>query len=197
MYHPLGPTCTASTVQFSAGLNADECLRRSVRSAVERNEVVYVSEPFAEDVQLAGPIGVTLHATSNRRETLFTVVVEDVGPDGASMDLTGGAVLGSLRALDPDRSWSSPNGGWVRPYHPLTPESAAPVPIGESVRYDVEVRPVFATIPAGHRLRIRVGTADFPHLVPLADAAGLFDGRYEIEHRPGAESFIDLSIRTR
>ncbi|NLA34774.1 MAG: CocE/NonD family hydrolase [Actinobacteria bacterium] len=196
-YNPLGPTCTASTVQFSAGLNADECLGRRVRSTVEPNEVVYVSEPFAEDVQLAGPIGVTLHATSTRRETLFTVVVEDVGADGASMDLTGGAVLGSLRAVDPERSWPSPHGGWLRPYHPLTRESATPVPIGESVRYDIEVRPVFATIPAGHRLRIRIGTADFPHLVPLADRASLFGGRYEIEHRLGAESFIDLSVRTR
>ena len=119
-----------------------------------------------------------------------------IAPDGTSSDLTGGAQLGSLRALDPDRSWPSDDGssGYVRPYLPLTPGSIEPLPIGEAVRQHIEIRPAFATVPAGHRLRVRVATSDTPHLIPLADMANLWGGTYRIGHSPDSPSFIDLTV---
>lgn len=194
-YFPLGPTCTVSTVQFAAGLGAKDCLRPQRRVESSWNETTYTTEPLGEDLQLAGPIGLSLWVTSSRSETLLTVTLEDVAADGTSMDITGGAQLGSLRQLDPERSWPSPDGGYLLPYRPLTKASASRVPTGEPVRHDIEVRPAFTTVPKGHRLRLRVSTADFPHIVPLADAANLAGGRYRLHHEPGASSFIDLSVR--
>jgi predicted acyl esterase len=102
--------------------------------------------------------------------------------------------MGSMRAVDGKRSWKGASGGWVYPYHPLTRAAQRPVVPGAVTRYDVQVRPVFATVPAGHRLRLRVATADFPHLVPLADLPSLAGGRYAIRHDAAAVSTIDLSV---
>jgi predicted acyl esterase len=38
-----------------------------------------------------------------------------------------------------------------------------------SDRFLVRLRPIVAPVPAGHRLRVALGDADFPRLVPLAD----------------------------
>jgi putative CocE/NonD family hydrolase len=192
-YSPFSPPCTASTVQFAAGLFA-ECLAPTVRPA-EANEVTYSTQALNEPMQIAGPIGLTLIATSTTAETLFTVTLEDVGPDGSSTALSGGAQLGSLRALDPTRSWTDELGGVIRPYLWSARSHAEPVPIGRPITYHIEVRPTFATLAPGHQLRLRIGTADFPHIVPLADIGGLLGGRYQIHHETVSASYLDLFVR--
>lgn len=194
-YLPLGPACTASTVQFAAGLGADDCLRPVRRATRSLNEITYGTDPLADPLQLAGPILVSLVASSDRPDAVFHVTVEDVAPDGKAMALTGGAQLASMRALDLSRSWFDPSGELLRPHHLLTREASEPVPVGEPVRYQIEVRPAFATVPAGHRLRLRISTADFPHVVALADAAALAGGRQMLHHDIEQASYIDVSVR--
>ena len=194
-----GAVCSQSTVQFSAGLFEKDCPNVHRRAPVELGAVSFTSEVLAEPLRLAGPIGLSVSLTSSAPDSLLAVTVEDVAPDGTSSDITGGAQLGSLRALDVDRSWpSSASGagpdGYVRPYLPLTPGSIEPLPIGEAVRQHIEIRPAFATVPAGHRLRIRVATSDTPHLIPLADMANLWGGTYRIGHSADSPSFVDLTV---
>lgn len=199
----LSQPCSRSTDQWSAG-----ALSGGLRSAglpalctgpaahppaPAPAELAYTSAPLAAPLRLGGPLGMTVHASSTRPETLFAVTVEDVAPDGSATVLTGGALLGSQRAVDPVRSWPAPRGGWLLPYQPLTAASARPVPVGRAVRHDIEIRPVFATVPAGHRLRVRLGTGDTPHLAPPPSAArDLVGGVYRIGYGPDAPSWIDL-----
>jgi predicted acyl esterase len=123
------------------------------------------------------------------------VNVEDVGPDGTSVPLTEGALLGSLRALDAGRSWWTADGGLLLPFHPSTPPSSAFVPAGQLARYDVEVFPTLVTLGAGHRLRITISTSDTPHLQPTAaQLASLAGGVYQVMHSPDAASFIELPV---
>lgn len=192
-YSPIGEPCTASTVQFAAGL-FEECLAPA-RRVTEASEVTYATPALEEPLQLAGPIGLTLTATATTPETLFTVTLEDVAPDGTSTTLTGGAQLGTLRATDPARTWTNELGGVIRPYIWSTRDSASRVPKGEPVTYQIEVRPAFATVEPGHRLRLRIGTADFPHILPLADLQNLLGGRYQVHHDTVSASHIDLSAR--
>ena len=42
---------------------------------------------------------------------------------------------------------------------------------------------------------LRIATADFPHLIPLADAADLAGGTYQLHHDAVEASFIDLPVR--
>ncbi|QKG21889.1 CocE/NonD family hydrolase [Actinomadura verrucosospora] len=198
----LSNPCTRSTDQFAAGLLTQlfagagipsPCTEAQRKPAKGPGETTYTSPSLAKPLKLAGPIGVTLRAASTRPETLFTLTLEDVAPDGTSTDISGGALMGSMRAVDAGRSWKGASGGWLYPYHPLTRATQRPVAPGALTRYDIQVRPAFATVPAGHRLRVRVATADFPHLVPLADLPSLFGGRYTIHHDAAAVSTIDLS----
>ncbi|WP_218952323.1 CocE/NonD family hydrolase [Amycolatopsis anabasis] len=191
----LSNPCSRSTDQFSAGLlsKVTGTLCTAPRPASPNPaELGYRSDPLAAPVTLAGPVGVTLHATSTTPETLWTVRLEEVAPDGKVTTLSGGAQLGSMRALDPARSWPAADGGWLRPYHPLTKQSRTAVTPGAITRYDIEVRPVFATIPAGHRIQLTVGTGDLPHLIPTTDVVNLLGGRYSVQHNAVAASWIDL-----
>lgn len=198
-YTGIGEGCSASTVQFAAGIDAERCLKPKRKSTRSTGEITYSTGPLAEDMRLAGPIGLTLRAESTRPDSFFAVTIEDVAPDGRSTDITGGDQLGSLRALHggpggDHRSWPSPTGdSFILPYLDLTRSARTPVPIGEVVRYDIEVRPAFATIPAGHRLRVRISTADFPHMIPLGDLSDLFGGVYTIHYDGPNHSFIDIS----
>ncbi len=193
-YTGVGPGCSASTVQFTAGMVAKECPMPAFKPTRTDGEVTYTTGPLTEPLQLSGPIAVHLRATSTRSDALFAVTVEDVGPDGRSTDLSGGAQLGSLRALDEDATWYNADGSVLRPQLQLTRAARSPVPVGADVSYEIEVRPTFATIPAGHRLRLRIATADFPHLIPLADLEHLAGGVYGVLRGPGLSS-VDLSVR--
>jgi putative CocE/NonD family hydrolase len=199
--------CGKSTDQWSQGLSTvlfgaaaplaapcdgDDRTLQSTPSAL-----TYTSAPFSRPGTLGGPIGVTLFATSTTTDSEWVVTVEDVGPDGTSLPLTEGALVGSMRALDVGRSWWVPDGGLLLPFHVSTQASASLVPAGQLARYDVEVFPTLASIGAGHRLRITISTSDTPHLLPTAEQlADLAGGVYQVMRSPGAASFVTLPIVT-
>ena len=49
--------------------------------------LVYTSEPFADGLELSGPITPTLYVSSDAKDTDFTVKVLDVYPDGRAYNL--------------------------------------------------------------------------------------------------------------
>ena len=152
---------------------------------LQRGALTYTTEPFATPTLVAGPITLTVHATATTSEALWVAHLDDVAPDGASRPLTEGALLGSHRALDPDRTWYLPDGTVLRPHHFSTRSAVKPVVPGELTRYDVEIFPTAAMIQPGHRLRLTVTTYDFPHLVPTKPARrALVGGSYQL-HQGG------------
>jgi len=156
--------------------------------------LTYTTSPFGHARTLAGPITVTIYARANTADTEWVVDVEDVAPDGTSKPLTQGALLGSQRTLDRSRSWTV-GGKLVLPYHPYSKAAARPVPANRTVRYDVEVFPTYATIAAGHRIRVTVTTTDFPHLMPTPpQLANLFGGRYQVRRGGTAPSSVTLPL---
>jgi putative CocE/NonD family hydrolase len=189
--------CSRSSQQWSAGAVPEQmCGVTRNPSQPMINELAYATAPIDTDVTIAGPIGLTLEARSTTRETMWTARLEDVAPDGTVNEMSAGALMGSMRALDSERSWLSGDGGYLLPYLRLTKDARRPVPVGERVRYDIEIRPVFQTIPAGHRLRLVVSTTDFPHLVPTPqEGVQLIGGIYTIDHDPAAPSFLEVPVR--
>jgi putative CocE/NonD family hydrolase len=197
--------CSPSTEQWSGGLGAaelgavngptDPCAEQDHTLEAGPTALTYTSAPFTRPMFLAGPIGATVEATSTTTDSEWVVSVEDVAPDGASVPLTEGALLGSMRTLTPTRTWWTPDGGMLMPFHPLTSESAVPVPPGEPVRYDIEVLPTVAGIAPGHRLRVTLSTSDTPHLLATAtQLAHLAGGVYQVLHSPAAASFVELPL---
>jgi uncharacterized protein len=197
--------CSAPSEQWSGGLLAltlrsagaagDPCVDDDRASQAAPFALTYTSTPFPAQVMLGGPIGATIFATSTATDCEWVVDVEDVAPDGSSRPLTEGALLGSMRSLDPDRGWPAPGGGLLLPVHRLTAASPMPVTPNELTRYDVEVLPTLASIGAGHRLRVTITTSDTPHLLPNAgQLANLVGGVYRVVHNPALASFVELPI---
>ncbi|WP_280357281.1 CocE/NonD family hydrolase [Nocardia otitidiscaviarum] len=155
----------------------------------------YTTEAFTEPTVLAGPIGLTLFATSDRPASAFSVTVQDIAPDGTATALTDGQLAGNYRALDEARTWRAPDGSVQGAFHPGTRESLLPVVPGEVTEYHIKVRPAFHVLRPGHRLQITLGTGDMPtHLLNPKDYPALLGSSYDIRRHAGAASFLTVPL---
>ncbi|WP_107657614.1 CocE/NonD family hydrolase [Nocardia suismassiliense] len=132
----------------------------------EAGAVTFTSAPFTADTVLSGPMNLHLNVEAEGMDAFWSVTVCDVEPDGASVPLTRGALLSSLRAIDAAGS-EYVDGELLFPLHTLTAESALPVTPGVPFVVDIEINPTEALVRAGHRLRVAVSRSSFPrHLIP-------------------------------
>lgn len=198
LWKGLSPGCQRSLQQWTAGILAElyaQCSKFPVFSAPQPGDAAFDSAPLAKPLRLAGPIGLTLQAKSNRPETMFVVTLQDVAPDGKITDITAGGLLGSARSIEPAKSWTDGQGGYLLPYHQQTRATAEPVPTGKVTRYDIEIRPAFTQLAAGHRLRVLVSTGDSVHLVPPpTKLLQLLLGVYGIQTNSVTPSWISLPV---
>lgn len=196
--------CDRSTEQWALGAPqlvldtfglSDPCVRDVVPSSAGPGQLVYTSAPFGTPTRLAGPIDATLYATATTRDTEWVVKLSDVAPDGSASDLTQGALLGSHRALDRRRTWTTASGRPWLPYHPYTRAAQRAVVPGALTRYDVDVRPTFATLRPGHRLRVTILTSQTPHLLPIPrQMQDLLGGVYRVQRSAAAASRLELPL---
>lgn len=161
--------------------------------ALEAAALTYTTKPVEDGANLAGPMTATLFATATTPNTEWVATVSDVAPDGSSRMLSHGALLGSARAVDEERSWYSRDGKLMLPYHPYTRGSHALVSPGKVTRYDVELSSVFARIDPGHRIRLAIRSTNTPGVVPLAkDVPDLIGGKYDIHRNRFQPSHINF-----
>jgi uncharacterized protein len=202
LYTSRGPIAGRSLEQWSLGMSSFVASQRgrSIRydldnRRLQRGALTYTTEPFTSPKLLAGPVTLTVHATATTSETVWVAHLDDVFPDGKSRPLTQGALLGSLRALDPARTWSLPDGTVLHPHHISTRATAQPVIPGELTRYDIEIFATAALIESGHRLRLTLTTYDFPHLVPSKPARrALAGGRYQLRQGGTTPSYLVIPL---
>jgi predicted acyl esterase len=132
----------------------------------------YMTEPLSQDVLVAGPIALYLHAAIDQDDTNWIVILKDVGPDPSvqtakdgerrvpenlpERELTRGWLKASHRALDPKRSRP-----W-KPWHPLTRAAAKPVVSGEVEEYAIEILATANLFRRGHRICLDITSLDLP-----------------------------------
>ncbi|MHB1584535.1 MAG: CocE/NonD family hydrolase [Acidimicrobiales bacterium] len=200
----LSSACDVQTDQWSAGLLAAASSAAGVANPCDANDVTlgagpgsltYTSAPVPAEEVIGGPVDVTVDATSTTTDTELVATLEEVSPSGQSVPLTSGALLGSLRAEDPTATWTGGDGQPLLPYHPYTAASQRRVVPGKITRYDIEVFPTFADVPAGWRIRVTISTSDTPHLFPtLAQLPHLVGGVYDVQRNAAAASFVNLPL---
>ncbi len=103
--------------------------------------LVYTTAELDHDVEVTGPISVTLHASSSAPDTDFTAKLDDVYPDGRSMLIAYGIQRARYRASET---------------HPtlITP--------GKVYEYTVHVWPTSNLFKTGHRIRLEISSSNFP-----------------------------------
>jgi putative CocE/NonD family hydrolase len=142
-YDPADPT--PGMERLSAG-PLDDWSPRDLAFLERRADVlVYASEPFAEPIEIAGPIHLQLRASSSAVDTDFAAILADVDPDGRSIFLSHGILRASFRA-----SLTEPT--------PLVP--------GERYELDIEMADLGHVVLPGHRLRVIVASCLFPYYHP-------------------------------
>jgi putative CocE/NonD family hydrolase len=202
---PAASPCKRSVDQWSmgagvivaqeAGLSGAPCLTDDSSSTAGPASLAYTTAPFATARTLAGPADLTIYSTSTTADTEWTAELEDVAPSGAAKPLTEGALLGSYRAVTPSLSWYTSTGQLLLAYHPYTQASAEPVSSGAITRYDIEIFPTYATIPAGDRLRVTLASSDAPHLLATPpQQTELVGGIYQVRRTPTAPSALEVML---
>jgi putative CocE/NonD family hydrolase len=180
--------CNAGTDQWSTGLpayaiaelggNGDPCADSDTSSLA--GALTYTTAPFKQATTLAGPIDATLYLSSSTPESEVVATLDVVSTGGSARQVSSGGLLGSLRALDPRRSWRQ-DGKLILPWHPYTSASVHDMPAGQLQRLDVELYPTVTRIAPGERLQLVVTSGDTalqPSPVQISRMAG---GQYSIE----------------
>jgi uncharacterized protein len=103
--------------------------------------LVYSTEPLAEDLEVTGPIVLTLYASSSAPDTDFTAKLVDVEPCGFARNLTDGIIRARFRESQSRETM-------------LTPEKVA--------EFKIDMWSTANVFKAGHRLRLEVSSSNFP-----------------------------------
>jgi uncharacterized protein len=179
---PASSPCSRMTAQWTAGA-ASNSLCDTNNQTYEATSLTYTTGPMQADTKVAGLITANLWATLSSTDATLIGVLSEVGPSGASNQLTAGFLLASQRAVDPALSTYGPNHLMIRPWHPFTKESQHAVTPNEPTEYNVEIYPTSAIVKAGDRLRLTIGTANtFTTLTPLPDLGQELGGTITLLH---------------
>jgi hypothetical protein len=141
-YDPMNPVRSYGGNVCCTG-NAIQAGSFDQRKMEERPEVlVYTSEPFANGLELSGPITPTLYVSSDAKDTDFTVKILDVYPDGRAYNLDESIQRMRYRdGYDKPLAWMEPGRVYQVTFQPLTTSN---------------------WFAPGHRLRIEVSSSNFP-----------------------------------
>ncbi len=116
----------------------------------EAFSLVFTTPPLVQALPLLGWPRVILHAASSARVATFVAKLADVAPDGRSALIVDGSLNATRR-----QSYTDPE--------PLTP--------GTVYELDIPMNPTGWVVPAGHRIRLAIASADFPNLWPTPERA--------------------------
>jgi putative CocE/NonD family hydrolase len=113
------------------------------RRPVERRDdvLVYTTEPLTEDLEVTGPVEVTIFASSSAVDTDFTATLSDVYPDGRAVHLCEGVRGARFReSLE----------------HPTLIEP------GKAYEYTISLWETSNVFKVGHRIRLEISSSNFP-----------------------------------
>lgn len=142
--------------------------------------LVYTSAPLARDVEVTGPIGVTLWAATDARDTDWHAMLLDVDPDGRALRVQDGITRARFRE------------GFER-------EVLAPR--GRPVQYTIDLWHTGRVFRAGHRIRVTIASAAFPKYGRNLNTGGdnnadstYVTARQRVLHDRAHASFIMLPV---
>jgi putative CocE/NonD family hydrolase len=137
-YDPGNPTpYIVDPREFELNLNEDYSRLESERHDV----LVYTSAPLGRDVEVTGPLSVTLWAATDAKDTDWHAMLLDVQPDGSAYRVQDGITRARFHE------------GFDRERFPVRSRPA---------QYTIDLWHTGMVFKAGHRIRVAVASAAFP-----------------------------------
>lgn len=196
--------CNQATEQWILGFEqaalmefglTDPCASQNLVPPIGPGQATYTTAPFTNDVAIAGPSTLQLQASATTTDTEWVVQLSMIAPNGTSIPITQGDLLGSFRKLDQTRTWYAPNSVPILAVHPFTRDSVqldTPLVI---TTYNIAIRPTFMKIPAGYRLQLTISTSQLPNLLPTpTNLLTLIGGIYSIQRNVISPSLLEVPI---
>jgi putative CocE/NonD family hydrolase len=166
----------------------------------ETTSLTFTSAPYRRGATVAGPVSVSVSLRSTTPQVELIAQLNDVAPDGTVTTAVpgfevDGDLAGTLRAVDPAKSWYDASGALVSPYHPYSRASEASVPVGRVQRYDIELHPRVWTLAPGHRLQVVLSTQSNRLVPTVPQLQALAGGSYSLVARDSWLSVPVLPLR--
>ena len=137
-YDPGNPTpYIVDPRELELNLNEDYAAVHAAR----RDVLTYTTAPLPRDVEVTGPLSVTLWAATDAQDTDWHAMLLDVAPDGGAYRIQDGIVRARFRE------------GMDREVFPVR---------GRPTRYTIDLWHTGMVFKAGHRIRLAVASAAFP-----------------------------------
>lgn len=136
-YDPMDPVDIAVD---EMGWMLAETLQDRARLAERPDVLVYETAPLEAEVEITGPISVTLFAASSAPDTDFTAALVDVFPDGYAHLIQEGIIRASYRNSEREPS-------------PIEPERV--------YEYSIDLWATSYVVNAGHRIRVEISSSNF------------------------------------
>jgi putative CocE/NonD family hydrolase len=136
-YDPMDPVDIAVD---EMGWMLAETLQDRARLAERPDVLVYETAPLEGEVEITGPISVTLFAASSAPDTDFTAALVDVFPDGYAHLIQEGIIRASYRNSEREPS-------------PIEPERV--------YEYSIDLWATSYVVNAGHRIRVEISSSNF------------------------------------
>lgn len=164
-----------------------------------KSTLTYTTQPLPGGATLAGPISISIAASSSNSNLALLAFLYDLAPDGSTTEISNGVVLGSQRALDESKTWHDTTGKLTYPYtlqardDYLTP--------GVVYQFDIGLFPRLWSIAPGHAVQLKLMTqmpqafcdaayfGSEPCLLTEPQAGSLPGGEYIIER-----GFVNLPL---
>jgi predicted acyl esterase len=179
------------------GLGAGNWVDNMIGRAGKRTGVSFETPPLARDLEVTGPIVLTLWAASETEDMDVYATLRNIdrngndvfeeGQQGQLVPVAKGWLRASHRKLDSLRSLT------YRPYH--SHERAEKLTPGEPVRLEVEIWPTSMIFAAGHRIRLDVQPVDGIGSAPYTHySADYNSGRNTLLSGGDRPSYLTLPI---
>ncbi|MCL4853782.1 MAG: CocE/NonD family hydrolase, partial [Bryobacteraceae bacterium] len=136
-YDPKDPVPTVGRIHARLPVNGPYD-QRPVESRAD--VLIFTTPPLAEPLEIVGQVVAKLWASSDRKDTDFTVKLTDVYPDGRSMIFLDGIVRGRYRNGFQEEEFLEP---------------------GKVVELDIDLGYIAIVLAPGHRLRVAISSSNF------------------------------------
>jgi hypothetical protein len=138
--HPV-PTLGGANMLPGAALHALHGPKDQRPVEARSDVLVYSTSPLQDDVEVTGPVTVTLFAASSALDTDFTAKLVDVHPDGYAQNLADGIIRARYRESRIEAKLLEP---------------------GKIYEYIIDLWATSNVFKAGHRIRVEISSSNFP-----------------------------------